>query len=108
MQPQPSTSKQNELRPFHYPLPSPSPTTIKENAENPELVEKIDIPLPEGIINDNITIEDSDWSPPPVVYRTINHKQRYSTQFSDIEEECCQCGLTKRKSWPGSNGQDKQ
>ena len=38
VQPQTSTSKQNELRPFPYPSPSPSPTTTKENVEIPELV----------------------------------------------------------------------
>ena len=104
-QPQPSTSKQEEPKPFYYPLPTPLPTTTEENAEIPELV---DILLPE-VTMDNIAVEDSDWCPPPITYRTINHKRRYSTQFPDIEEEeCCRCGQIKRKSWPGHDGQDKQ
>ena len=43
-QSQPSTSKQEDSRPFYY--PSPSPTKTEENAEIPELV---DIPLPEEV-----------------------------------------------------------
>ena len=66
---QPSTSKQENPRPFYYPSPSPSPT--EENAEIPELV---DIPLPDKVEQDKITIEDSDWSPPQLAYRTINCK----------------------------------
>ena len=58
---QPSTSKAEELRPFYYPSPSPSPTTTEENTEIPELV---NIPLPEEVEQDKVTIEDSDWSPP--------------------------------------------
>ena len=103
---QPSTSKEEELRPFYYPLPSPPPTTTEKNAEIPELV---DILLPEEVEQDKVTIEDSDWSPPPVAYRTVNHKCRYSSQFPDIDEEaCCQCGQIKRKSWPSRDCQDKQ
>ena len=79
-----STSKEEEQRPFYYPSPSPSPTTTEENAEIPELV---DIPLPEEIEQDKVTIEDSNWSPPPVAYRRVNHKRRYSSQFPDIDEE---------------------
>ena len=66
---QPSTSKQEELRPFYYPSPSPSPTTSEENAEISDLVA---IPLPEVVEQDKVTIEDSDWSPSPVAYRTIH------------------------------------
>ena len=103
---QPSTSKQEELRPFYYPSPSPSPTTTDENAEISELV---DIPLPEEVEQDKVTIEDSDWSPPPIAYRTINCKCRYNSQFPDIdEEECSRCGQIKRKSWPGPDCQDEQ
>ena len=104
-QPQPSTSKQDKTRPFYYPSPSPLPTTTEEKAEIPELV---DILLPEEVTNDNIAIEDLDWSPPPVAYRKNNRKQRYSTRFPDIEEEeCCLCGQIKRKSWPGHDGKGK-
>ena len=87
---QPSTSKQKDQRPFFYALPSPSPTTTEEEAEIAELV---DIPLPEEVEQDQLPIEDSDWSPPPVAYRQVNCKRRYSTQFPDIEEEACtHCG----------------
>ena len=41
---QPSTSKQEDQRPFFYASPTPLPTTTEEEAEIPELV---DIPLPE-------------------------------------------------------------
>ena len=103
---QPSTSKEEEQRPFYYPLPSPSPTTTEENAKIPKLV---DIPLPEEIEQDKVRIEDSDWSPPSVTYRRVNHKCRYSSQFPNIdEEECCRCGQIKRKSWPGRDCQDEQ
>ena len=105
-QSQPSTSKQENPRPFYYPSPSPLPTSTEENAEIPELV---DIPLPKEVEQDKITIKDSNWSPPPLAYRTINHKCRYSSRFPDIEEEhCCRCGQIKRKSWPGRDGQDEQ
>ena len=84
---QPSTSKEEELRPFYFPWPSPSPTPTEENAE---ILELVDIPLPEEVEQDKVKIEDSDWSPPPVAYRPINHKHRYSSHFPDIdEEECC-------------------
>ena len=62
---QPSTSKQKDQRPFFYASLSPSPTTTEEEAEIPELV---DIPLPEEVEKDQLPIEDSDWSPPPVAY----------------------------------------
>ena len=95
----PSTSKQEEQRPFFYASPTPSPTKKEEEAEIPELV---DIPLPEEVEQDKINIEDSDLSPPPFGYRQVNRKQRYSNQFPDIdEEECSCCGRIKRKSWPG-------
>ena len=43
---QPSTSKEEALRPFYHPSPSPLPTTTEENTEIAELV---DIPLPEEV-----------------------------------------------------------
>ena len=67
-QPQPSTSAQDNLKPLYYPSPSPSATTTEENEEIPELIDNIDIPVPEEVTNDNISIEDSDWSPPKVAY----------------------------------------
>ena len=101
--PQPSTSKQEDQRPFYYASPTPSPTTTEEEAEIPELV---DIPLPEEVEQDKINIEDSNWSPPPLAYRQVNHKRRYSNQFPNIdEEECTCCGRIKHKSWPGWDGQ---
>ena len=101
--PQPSTSKQEDQRPFFYASPTPSPTTTKEEAEIPELV---DIPIPEEVEQDKINIEDSDWSPPPLAYRKVNRKRRYSTQFPDIDEEACtHCRRIKCKSWPGRDEQ---
>ena len=92
---QPSTSKQDQ-RPFFYTSPTPSPTTTEEEAEIPELV---DIPIPEEVEKDKVNIEDSDWLPPPLTYRQINHKQRNSTQLPDIDEEACPwCGKIKCKS----------
>ena len=89
---QPSTSKQEDQRPFFYASPTPSPTTTEEEAEIPELV---DIPIPE-VEQDKINIEDSDWLPPPLAYRQVNHKRRNSTQLPDIEEEVCiPCGKIK-------------
>ena len=85
-QSQSSTSKQEDPRPFYYTSPSPSPTTTEENADIWELV---DIPLPKEVEQDKIKIEDSDWFPPTIAYRTINCKCRYSSQFHDIEEEKC-------------------
>ena len=100
---QPSTSKQEDQRPFFYASPTPLSTTTKEEAEIPELVE---IPLPEEVEQDKINIEDSDWSPPPLAYRQVSHKRRYSNQFPDIdEEECTRCGRIKCKSWPGQDEQ---
>ena len=79
------------------------PTTTEEEAEIPKLV---DIPIPEEVEQDKVNIKDSDWLPPPLTYRQINHKRRISNQLPDIDEEACpQCGKLKRKSWPG---QDKQ
>ena len=43
---QPSTSKQEDQRPFFYASPTPLPTTTEEEAEIPELV---DIPIPEEV-----------------------------------------------------------
>ena len=63
---QPSTSKQEDQRPFFYASPTPSPTSTEEEAEISELV---DIPIPEEIEQDKINIEDSDWSSPPLTYR---------------------------------------
>ena len=56
-QSQPSTSKQEDPRPFYYPSLSPSPRTNEENAE---ILELVDIPLPKEVEQDKITIEDSD------------------------------------------------
>ena len=64
----PSTSNQQPYRPFHYPSPSPSPTTTEEIEDIPELVEDQDLPLPDEVLDDNIPIEDSDWSPPSVAF----------------------------------------
>ena len=87
---QPVTSKQEDERPFFYALPSPSPTTTEEEVDIPEL---IDVLLPEKVEQDQLHIEDSVLSPPPVAYQQVNHKRRYSTQFPDIEEEACtHCG----------------
>ena len=85
---QPSTSKQEDQRPFFYASPTPSPTTTEEEAEIPDLV---DIPIPEEVEQDKINIEDSDWSPPHLTYRQINCKRRNSTQLPDIDEEACTC-----------------
>ena len=90
---QPSTSKQEDQRPFFYASPTPSPTTTEEKAKIPELV---DIPIPEEVEQDKINIEDSDWSPPPLTYRQVNDKRRNSTQLPDIDEEVCtRCGKIK-------------
>ena len=87
---QPSTSKQEDQRPFFYASPTPSPTSTEEEAEIPELV---DIPIPEEVEEDKINIKDSDWLPPPLAYRQVNHKRRNSTQLPDIDEEACtHCG----------------
>ena len=100
---QPSTSKQEDQRPFFYASPTPSPTKTEEEAEIPELV---DMPIPEEVEQDKINIEDSDWSPPPLAYRQVNRKRRNSTQLPDIDKEAyTHCGKIKRKSWPG---RDKQ
>ena len=64
----PSTSNQQTYRPFHYPSPSPSPTTTEEIEDLPELVENQHLPLPDEVLDDNIPIEDSDWSPPSVAF----------------------------------------
>ena len=102
-EPQPSTSKQKDPRPFFYASLTPSPTTTEEEAEIPELV---DIPLPEEVEQDKINIEDSDWSPPALAYRQVNRKRRYSNQFPEIDkEECTHCGRIKRKSWPEQDEQ---
>ena len=99
----PSSSKQEEQRPFFYTSPTPLPTTTEEEAEIPELV---DIPIPEEVEQDKINIEDSDWSLPPLTYRQVNHKRRNSTQLPDIDEEACTCcGRIKCKSWPGQDEQ---
>ena len=97
-EPHPSTSKQKGQRPFFYASPTPSPTKTEEEAEIPELV---DIPIPEEVEHDKISIEDSDWSPPPLTYRQVNRKRRNSTQLPDIDEEVCTHGQMKCKSWPG-------
>ena len=56
----------------------------------------VDIPIPEEVEKDELNIEDSDWSPPPLTYRQINHKRRNSTQLPDIDEEACPwCGKVK-------------
>ena len=100
---QPSTSKQEDQRPFFYTSPTPLPTTTEEEAEIPKLE---DIPIPEEVEQDKINIEDSDWSPPPLAYRQVSHKRRYSTQFPDIDKEACtHCGRIKCKSWPGRDEQ---
>ena len=64
----PSTSNQQTYGPFHYPSPSPSPTTTEEIEDIPELVENQDFPLPDEVLDDNIPIEGSDWSPPSVAF----------------------------------------
>ena len=88
--PKPSTSTQDNQRPFFFASLTPSLTTTEEEAKIPELV---DIPLPDQVEQDKINIEDSDWSPLPLPYRTVNRKRRYSNQFPDIEEEeCTHCG----------------
>ena len=107
-QPQPSTSAQNTQRLFYYLSPSPSPTTTEENTEIPELVDNIDIPVPEEVTTDNIPIEDSDWLHAKVAYQHYSCKRRYSNQFLDDKDECCRCGQLKCKSWPGRNNQWEQ
>ena len=102
-EPQPSTSKQEDQRPFFYASPIPSPTTTEEEAKIPELV---DIPIPDEVEQDKISIEDSDWSPPPLTYRQVNCKRRNTTQLPDIDKEVCtRCGKIKQKSWPGRDEQ---
>ena len=99
--PQPSTSKQENQRPFFYASPTLSPTTTEEEAEIPKLV---DIPIPEEVEQDKINVED--WSPPPLAYRQVNCRRRYSTQFPDIDKEACtRCRRIKCKSWPGRDEQ---
>ena len=56
-EPQPSTSKQKDQRPFFYASPSPLPTTTEEEAEIHKLV---DIPLQKEVEQDQLPIEDSD------------------------------------------------
>ena len=102
-EPQPSTSRQEDQRPFFCASLTPSPTTTEEEAEIPEL---IDIPIPEEVEQDKISIEDSDWLPPPITYRQVNHKRKNSTQLPDIDEEACTCcGRIKCKSWLGQDEQ---
>ena len=108
-QPQPSRSTKDNQRPFYYPSPSPSPTTIEENVEIPELIDNVKIAIPKEITNDNIPIEDSDYSPPKVAYQHYTCKQRYSSPFPDNDDDnYCRCGQVIKKSWPGCNNQGEQ
>ena len=103
----PSTSNQQPYRPFHYPSPSPSPTTTEEIEDIPELVENQDLPLPDEVLDDNIPIEDSDWSPPSVAFLPWLVKRKQNSSSPDTGE-CWRCKQLKRKSWPGCNVQGEQ
>ena len=76
---QPSPSTQTKERPFFYPSPSLSPTTSEEEEEISELIDNIDLLVPEEVTNNTILIEDSDWSPPTVAFQRYNHERCYST-----------------------------
>ena len=79
---------------------------LPQQKRKSEILELVDIPIPEEVEQDKINIEDSDWSPPPLTYRQVNHKRRNSTQLPDIDEEACtHCGRVKHKSWPGQDEQ---
>ena len=64
----PSTSNPQTHRPFHYTSPPPSPTTTEEIEDVPELVENKNLPLPEEVLDDRISIGDLDSSPPSVAF----------------------------------------
>ena len=55
-----STSIQESQRPFSYPSSSSSPTTTEELEDLPELVQNTELPLPYDILDDKISIENSD------------------------------------------------
>ena len=103
----PSTSNQQPYRLFHYPSPSPSPTTTEESEDIPELVENQDLPLPAEVLDDNIPIEDSDWSLPSVAFLPRLGKRKHNSSSPDTGE-CWRCKQLKRKSWPGCNIQGEQ
>ena len=86
----PSTSNQQTYRPFHYSSPSPSPTTTEEIEVIPELVENQDLPLPDEVLDDNISIEDLDWSPPSVAFLPWLGKRKQNSSSPDTGE-CWRC-----------------
>ena len=102
----PSTSNQQTYRPFHYPSQPPSPTTIKEIEDIPELVENQDLPLPKEVLGDRIPIKDSDWYPPSVAFLPWLGKRKLNS--SPDTGEYWRCKQLKCKSWPGRNIQGEQ
>ena len=63
-----STSTQESQRPFSYPSPSPLPTTTEELEDLPQLVPNTELPLPHNVLDDKISVENSDWLPPSVAF----------------------------------------
>ena len=103
----PSTCIQQTQRPFHYPSPPPSPTTTEEIEDIPELVENNNLALPQEVLNDRISIEDSDWSLPSVAFLPQLGKRKRDSCSPDTVE-CRRCKQLNRKSWPGHNIQEEQ
>ena len=102
-----STSIQESQRPFSYPSSSPSPTTTEELKDLPDLVQNTELPLPHDILEDNLSIENSDWSPPSVAFQTQLGKRKH-TSYSPDTVECKRCKQLYRKSWPGCNFQKEK
>ena len=102
-----STSTQKPQRPFSYPSPSPSPTTTEELQDLPQLVPNTELPLPNDILDDKISVENSDWSLPSVAFLPQLGKRQHIS-YSPDTVECKRCKQLYRKSWPGSNSQEEK
>ena len=103
----PSTSLPETQKPFSYPSTSPSPTTTEELEDLPDLVQNTELPVPQDILDDRISIENSDWSPPSVEFLPRLGKRK-RTSYSPGTVECMQCKQLNHKSWPGSNIQEEE
>ena len=102
-----SPSIQESQRPFSYPSSSPSPTTTGELEDLPDLVQNTELPLPHDILDDKISIENSDWSPPSVAFLPQLGKRKH-TSYSPDTVECKRCKQLYHKSWPGRNLQEEK
>ena len=102
-----STSIQESQRPFSYLSSSPSPTTIEELEDLPELVQNTELPLPHDVLDDKISIENSDWSPPSVAFLLQLGKRKHTSYSPDTVEYKWYKQLY-RKSWPGRNFQEEK